>query len=137
METAMTATIALNKEQNDDDCIIISYSNNKRDITEDDMARHKKFLDETFASPSSVKNNVLSIKSQLNDESLDLFLRIIREVSCFETQSVLYLEYLHMIVANHSDKSLQIIGGNCSNHWRCIFFEGTKLHMYDSLPGCT
>jgi len=101
------------------------------------MVRQRKFLDETFATLSAVKNNVLPIKNQLNDESLDLFLRIIRETSCFETQNVLYLEYPHMIVASHSNKSLQIIGGNFSNHWRCIFFDGTKLHMYDSLSGCT
>ena len=50
---------------------------------------------------------------------------------------MLYLEYPHIIVASQSDKSLQIIGGNCSNHWRCIFFDGTKLRVYDSLPGCT
>jgi len=137
IEAAVTIATVLSKEQDDDDCIIINYSKNKRDITEDDMVRQRKFLDETFASLSVVKNNVLPIKSQLNDESLDLFLRIIRETSCFETQSVLYLEYSHMIVASHSNKSLKIIGGNCSNHWRCIFFDGTKLHVYDSLPGCT
>lgn len=75
--------------------------------------------------------------SKLNDESLDRFLRIVRETSCFETQSVLYLEFPYMIIASHSDKSLQIIGGNCSDHWRCIFFDGIKLHVYDSLPDCT
>ncbi|KAL6416802.1 hypothetical protein ACFW04_014828 [Cataglyphis niger] len=115
MEVTMTdtVTIALNEEQ-DDDCIIISHSN-------------KNVLDHTFPSLSSVKNNVLPVTSQLNDESLDLFLRIVRETSSFETQSVLYLEYPHIIVVSHSDKSVQIIGGNCNNHWRCIFFDGTKL----------
>lgn len=42
-----------------------------------------------------------------------------------------------MIEASRSDKSLQIIGGNCNDHWRCIFFDGTKLRVYDGLPGCT
>jgi len=73
----------------------------------------------------------------LSDESLDLLLRVIRETSCFETQSVLYLEFPHIITASRSDKCIQTIGGNCSDHWRCIFFDGTKLHVYDSLPGCT
>lgn len=50
---------------------------------------------------------------------------------------MLYLEYHHIIEASRTDKSLQIIGGNCSDHWRCIFFDGTKLRVYDSLPGCT
>lgn len=36
METAMTDTAALNEEQ-DDDCIIISHSSNKRDISENNV----------------------------------------------------------------------------------------------------
>jgi len=101
------------------------------------VARQKKVLDNMTSSLLLVKKNVLPINSKLNDESLDLFLCIVRETSCFETQSVLYLEYPHIIEASRSDKSLQIIGGNCSDHWRCIFFDGTKLRVYDSLPGCT
>jgi len=50
---------------------------------------------------------------------------------------VLYIVYPDVIETSQSDKSLQIIGGNCSDHWRCIFFDGNKLHVYDSLPGCT
>ena len=94
-------------------------------------------LDDVITSLPLVKNNILSINSKLNDESLDLFLRIVRETSCFETQSVLYLQYPHLIEASRSNKSLQIIGGNCTDHWRCIYFDGTKLHVYDSLPGTT
>ena len=134
---AVTDTAVALYEEQDDDCILVSYSNNKREITEDDMVRHKKLLDNTFVCFSLIKENVLPVTSLLNDESLDSFLRIIRETSCFETQSVLYIEYPYMIEANNGNKSLQIIGGNCSNHWRCIFFDGTKLHVYNSLPGCT
>src|SRR5580765_7149766 len=123
--------------EQDDDCIIIDYCNEKRDLTEDDIRRQRKMLDNVIPSFLSVKNNVLPINSKLNDESLDLFLRIVRETSCFETQSVLYLEYPHIIEASRSNKSLQIIGGNCTDHWRCILFDGTKLHVYDSLPGTT
>ena len=83
-----------------------------------------------------IKENVLPVHNLINDESLDLFLRIVREKSRFETQSVLYLEYPHLIEASNS-KSIQIIGGNCTNHWRCIFFDGTKLRVYDSMPGTT
>lgn len=135
-ETTITEAIDVDTDENDD-CIIINYSRNKKKLTEDDMARHKKILDDTIAPLHLVMNNVLPIDSKLNDESLDRFLRIVRNTSDFETQSVLYLEFPHMIVASHSDKSLQIIGGNCSDHWRCIFFDGTKLRVYDSLPGCT
>lgn len=66
---------------------------------------------------------------------MDLFLRIVRDTSDFETQSA--LEFPTLIEASRSNKSLQIIGGNCSDHWRCIFFDGTKLRVYDSLPYCT
>jgi len=128
-ETAITATAAENIEQ-DDDCIIVSTSA-KQNITKDDMARHKKILDNVIPSLSIVKGNVLPINSKINDKSLDLFLRVIRETFYFETQNVLYLEFPHIITASCSDKSIQIIGGNCSDHWRCIFFDGTKLHVYE------
>lgn len=116
--------------------VIINYTS-KQEITKDDIARQRKILDNPIAPLSVVKENVLPINSKLNDESLDRFLRVVRETTSFETQSVQYLQFPHIIVASHSDKSLQIIGGNCSDHWRCIFFDGTKLHIYDSLPHCT
>jgi len=78
------------------------------------VVRHKKLLDETFIPITLIKENVLSLNSQLNSESLDQFLRIIKITSFFETQSVLYLQYPHIIEASHSDKNLQIIGGNCT-----------------------
>lgn len=56
-----TADIVLNKEQ-DDDCIIISYSHNERDIFEDDIKRNEKLLN-TFAPLYLVKDNVLGITS--------------------------------------------------------------------------
>lgn len=83
-----------------------------------------------------MEENVLSKNKLLTDESMDQILRIIRETSCFETQSVQYLEYPDLITACYN-KSIQIIEGNCTNHWRCIFFDGVKLHVYDSIPGCT
>lgn len=68
---------------------------------------------------------------------MDQFLRVVRETSCFETQSVQYLYYLDLVTPNDSDKIIQIIGGNCTKHWRCIYFDGFKLHVFDSIPGCT
>lgn len=67
---------------------------------------------------------------------MDLFLRVVKKTSCFETQSVHYIEYPQLIKAS-CGKSVQIIGGNCTDHWRCIFFDGIKLFVYDSLPGST
>lgn len=111
----ITAATSLDSEQ-DDDCVIVSYSNDKWELTENDIARQKRILDDTIASLSSVRENVLPIHSKLNDESLNRFLRVVRETTLFETQSVLYLEFPHLIAASRSDKSLQIIGGNCSDH---------------------
>lgn len=124
---------ALNTEK--DDCIIINHFT--QELTEDEVARRKKILDDTILSVSLVKQNVLPINSKVNDEALDLFLRIVKETSCFETQSVQYINFPDLITASDYDKSLQIIGGNCTDHWRCIYFDGSKLHVYDSLSGCT
>ncbi|KYM99282.1 hypothetical protein ALC62_09978 [Cyphomyrmex costatus] len=131
-----TITVAAENMEQDDDCVIIGYTSNT-DITEDDMARHKRILDDSIASDNLVEKNVLPVNSKINDESLDRLLRLIRETSSFEIQSVQYIEFPHMIVASQSDKSIQIIGGNCSDHWRCIYFDGTKLNVYDSVPNCT
>ncbi|XP_067205374.1 uncharacterized protein [Linepithema humile] len=133
---ATNVTAVLNAEQ-DSDCIIVSCSKKKRNLTKDEIAKRKKVLDDTIVPLSLVRENVLPVQNQLNDESLDTFLRIVTETSSFETQSVQYLQFPDIITASDSDKSLQIIGGNCTNHWRCIFFDGSKLHVYDSLPGCT
>ncbi|EZA62163.1 hypothetical protein X777_06112 [Ooceraea biroi] len=124
-------------EKQDDDCIIISYSNEKREITEEDAKRMKNTLDDTIVPFSLLEQNILPLHSKVNDESLDAFLRIVREMSPFETQSVQYLECPQLIDASTSVMSIQIIGGNCTDHWRCIFFDGSKLHVYDSIPGCT
>ncbi|KYN12747.1 hypothetical protein ALC57_15072, partial [Trachymyrmex cornetzi] len=112
-ETAIPATVdvvKIKQDDDDDDCVIISYDN-EYDVSEADMARQRKFPDDNIPLLSSVKKNVLPTYSKLNDESLDRFLRVVRETSSFETQSVLYLEYPHIIQASHSDKSIQIIGG--------------------------
>lgn len=103
-----------------DDCIIIGQVTGHIP-TADEMASRRKVLDGREISLSSVKDNVLPKNSKLNDDSLDLFLRVVAETSCFETQSVHYIEYPQLIRASYN-KSVQIIGGNCTDHWRCIFF---------------
>jgi hypothetical protein len=135
-DTIISAVVTAVDTDEDDDCVIVSYTSSQ-DINGDNTARWKVFLNENIPDISQVKDNVLPKNSELNDESLDRFLRVVRETSPFETQNVLYIAFPDMIEASRSDKSLQIIGGNCSGHWRCLFFDGSKLHVYDSLPGCT
>jgi len=134
--TETSNTAVLNMKQ-DDDCVITSYTSKRQNITDRQMTNLKKYLDEDIPSISDVKKNVLPINSKLDDISLAQFLRVVRQTTHFETQNVLYIVYPDVIETSQSDKSLQIIGGNCSDHWRCIFFDGNKLHVYDSLPGCT
>ena len=126
-DTNISAVTAVDMDQ-DDDYVIVSNTSSQ-DINEDNTARWKVFLDENIPDISQVKDNVLPANSRLNDESLDRFLRVVRESSPFETQNVLYIAFPRMIEASRSDKSLQIIGGNCSGHWRCLFFDGSKLHV--------
>ena len=123
-------------QDNDSDCVLISYSNNKLNLTKDEIAKRKKVLDHTIVLFSLVRENVLPVQSKLNDKSLDTFLRVIKETTCFRTQNVQYLEYPDMITANESKNSLQIIGDNCTDHWQCIFYDGSE-RVYDSLPSCT
>ncbi|XP_077260812.1 uncharacterized protein LOC143896691 [Temnothorax americanus] len=127
---------AVTDAQQDDDCIIISYDNSYN-LTADDIASRRKCLDDVIPPFHLIRENVLPTNSEVSDESLDLFLRVIRETTCFETQSVQYINYPDLIIASDSNKSLQIIGGICTGHWRCIYFDGLKLHVYDSKPGCT
>ncbi|XP_072766253.1 uncharacterized protein [Anoplolepis gracilipes] len=137
VQTDMVNIAAVSDTEQDSDCILVSYSKTKQNLTNDEITKRKKVLDDTIAPLSLVKKNVLPVQSKLNDESLDRFLCVVRETSCFETQSVLYLEFPDLITASDSDNSLQIIGGNYTDHWRCIFCDGFKLHVYDSLSGCT
>ena len=115
------AAVAQNIEQ-DDDCVIINTSE-KQNITDKQVASVKKYLDEDIPLISDVKRNVLPVNSKLDDVSLAQFLGVVRGTSDYETQNVLYIAFPDMIKASQSNKSLQIIGGNCSDHWRCIFFD--------------
>ncbi|KAL6416526.1 hypothetical protein ACFW04_013389 [Cataglyphis niger] len=109
-------------------------SQSRRNITESENSMEDSKRFKSNVSPMEVTMTDIVTIALNEEQDVDC---IIIKTSSFETQSVLYLEYPHIIVASHSDKSVQIIGGNCSNHWRCIFFDGTKLRVYDSLPGCT
>jgi len=135
--TDVTNPAILTDTEQDSDCILVSYLKNKRKMTTDEIAKRKKVLDDTITPLDLIEKNVLPVQNKLNDDSLDTFLRIVRETACFKTQSVQYIEFPELITANDTDKCLQIIGGNCTDHWRCIFFDGTKLRVYDSIPNCT
>ncbi|XP_070523169.1 uncharacterized protein [Cardiocondyla obscurior] len=138
-------TIVKNMDQYDD-CTYIGTTYQEI-ITEEDKKRRQINLDKIVIPLSLVRQNILS-NDMLNDESLDSFLRVVRESSPFETQSVQYQSYPDIIEASKGNLSLQIIGGKSSHskqfdalqevmHWRCIFFDGIKLRMYDSISNST
>ena len=62
------AAVLKAEQDSDSDCVLVSYSINKRNLTEDEIANRKKVLDNTIASLSVVKNNVLPVQSKLNDK---------------------------------------------------------------------
>lgn len=81
------------------------------------------------------RNWILDKDWWLNDDVLDEFMRILKRETDFECQSVNY------IVRNpnctepiKTNKSIQIIGGieNC-RHWRTVFYDGSKIIIFDPL----
>ncbi|XP_036147468.1 sialidase-like [Monomorium pharaonis] len=108
-----TAALARDMEQ-DDDCTYIGTSH--KDVTEEDKARRQINLDEVVIPISLVRENVLS-DNMLNDESLDSFLRVIRETTEFQTQSVQYQGCLDYIDASQSksEGSKEITAVHCAS----------------------
>ena len=82
--------------------------------------------------------NVQPLHSWLNDDSMDAFVRLlISSNSAFITQSVLYIEAISRTYEPIDSPSIQLIGGTYIKHWRCLYFDGTKIYIYDSLPAIT
>ncbi|XP_076549399.1 uncharacterized protein LOC117605294 [Osmia lignaria lignaria] len=67
------------------DCVIVSHSVQEENYT--DKAVRYYILETAVCSITDVKKNVLPVKSKLTDESLDRFLRVVRETTPFETQT--------------------------------------------------
>ena len=69
----------------------------------------------------------------LDDAALDTFLEILRRNSTYDILSVLSVELPHCVGKVKNDKDIQILGGNCIQHWRCYFYSGNQLVIFDSL----
>ena len=118
----------------DDNRIIVSHNTDKG-FTPEGAKAFRKTLDNKTHSLTRIKSNVLPVGSRLDDDSLDEFLRIVRTKYGFETQSVQYM-YCHptLVEPVESTRSIQLIGGNRTDHWRCLAYDGSRLRVYDSLP---
>ena len=117
----------------DDYCIIVSHNTDKG-FTPEGAKAFRKTLDDKTHSLTKIKSNVLPIGSRLDDDSLDEFLRIVRTKYGFKVQSVQYM-YCHptLVEPVKSTRSIQRIGGNRTDRWRCLAFDGSRLRVYDSL----
>ena len=122
--------------EEDDKCIIVSHEKGEGFAPEDAKV-FRQTLDNKTHSLSRIRNNVLPLGSRLDDDSVDEFLQIVRKKYEFENQSVAYMYSHHTLVEPvQSKRSVQLIGGNATDYWRCLSFDGAKLTVYDSLPGC-
>lgn len=98
-------------------------------------------LDFVNGSPEMplIRANVTTDRSFISDIAIDLFLEIIKENTFVETQTCLWLSHLNFIHAvatgDSSVYTLHILGGSTYQHWRCYYFDGFYLFIYDSL-GC-
>lgn len=80
-----------------------------------------------------IEENVLS-REWLNDRPCDAVLHLIEEKTQFTNQSVLAIQYETVKECPKGTKSIQIVGGRDSRHWRCVFYDGsTNIRIYDSL----
>ena len=75
----------------------------------------------------------------LEDDSLDAFKQILQiHNPNLITQSVLYLYATNPdVIEPINTPSYQIVGGTCTKHWRLLYFDGSKIHVYDSMPHYT
>ena len=119
----------------DDDVIIISYSNDPTLISDRSILEFQKFMDSRELPLIALRQNVLPVHNWLSDDSIDSFIRILKtNNSWYVTHNCLYVEAnIRTYDCTHCP-SIQIMGGGYISHWRCLFFDGQKIKVYDSLP---
>ena len=81
----------------------------------------------------TVKRHVKTPSEWLADRDLDTFLQVLRNNSTFDILTVLSLVLTQFVEEVKNETDLQIIGENCINHWRCYYYNGTQLLIFESL----
>lgn len=112
------------------------YENEILEWNDETRAERIEYLKNARASLRSVRHIVLNPEVEMNDACVDTFLKILRETSVYETQSVQYVVYRDM-VERVKGKSIQVIGGSAARHWRCFYYDEKHLYVYDSLRQCS
>ncbi|OXU16844.1 hypothetical protein TSAR_013474 [Trichomalopsis sarcophagae] len=78
---------------------------------------------------NELKKN-LDTKQWLNDDIIDVFSSILKE------NEIMTCKYFQIAVEPaKSKKSIAILGGNCTKHWRVAYYDGSNILVYDSIPG--
>ncbi|KAJ8673527.1 hypothetical protein QAD02_005437 [Eretmocerus hayati] len=119
----------------DIDCIEITSVHQLTELPERNRIGARRFFDERELLLEVVLERVYR-DEKLNDDTIDFFLRLV-DKHCgdkFSIQSVNYITRPEL-VEPVSGPAIQIIGGDCTDHWRTILFENGVLHVYDSLSG--
>ncbi|KAM0727548.1 hypothetical protein ACS0PU_005797 [Formica fusca] len=88
---------------------------------------------EIYPPTQTLEENVLNENSWLDDRPLNEIMKIIENNTEFHRVDVLFINALHWIDPTFT-QDVQIVGGDqAGNHWHCIYYDGIKLHIYDSL----
>ena len=94
----------------------------------------KKLLPIASGDFETIRKNITTPGKWLDDQDLDTLLEVLRHNSSFDILSV------HCIVPQNfsrvhelqNENDVQIIGGNCINHWCCYYYDDTKLIILES-----
>ncbi|CAL1672611.1 unnamed protein product [Lasius platythorax] len=88
---------------------------------------------EIYPSPQTLEENVLKENTWLDDRPLNEIMKIIENNTLFHRVDVLFITGLHWVEPIFNP-DVQIVGGRqAGNHWHCIYYDGVKVHIYDSL----
>ena len=71
----------------------------------------------------------------LDDSCLDAFIEVMKSHSSFDIQSTLAISYPRYQYPLPPDQvqDIQILGGNCTGHWRCFQYYNGQVLIFDSL----
>ena len=80
-----------------------------------------------------IQRNVLTTNSWLGDESINVFLNVIRyNYPMFNTIDTLLINSLQWVEPT-TNEDIQIVHSDLYRHWHCIYYDAEKLYIYDSL----
>ena len=77
---------------------------------------------------------LLRVDEYVYDKAIQLILEIIKKFSPdFEIYEVQHFRLRKLLRPLQKEKHLQIIGGVSSDHWMCLYYDGTTLSIFDSI----